>query len=234
MKAAKTENSKIDASDYNYVFDFRREETYDLGARLLTILACPPDTSDTDEMRGKFHAVLCHEAIKERSRQDPAWANMPHLIRPVYMFRNPKTALRDMKNLDRRLRDRLVAARMAIGFLQKAETGKTPALPPEVKRLSLNEISEHVRKDANQSEATNVQTRIWRPSRPVIHLAAALAVNMNLVEQVHKKESSFGDIIFSRETIEWIVIEAEKYEHLLTKSGLNIDLQRLVRIRLAS
>jgi hypothetical protein len=41
----------------------------------------------------------------------------------------------------------------------------------------------HVLGDANQADPTNVKTQIWRPSRPVIQLAASIAVVIDIAEK---------------------------------------------------
>ena len=42
------------------------------------------------------------------------------------------------------MRDRMVAARMAVPFLQEVELGKRPKLPKSIKRQSLNEMAAFV------------------------------------------------------------------------------------------
>ena len=58
----------------------------------------------------------------------------------------------------------MVAARMAVPFLQEVELGKRPKLPKSIKRQSLNEMAAFVAGEAGQSEPQNVESRVWRPS----------------------------------------------------------------------
>src|ERR1700731_3789858 len=58
----------------------------------------------------------------------------------------------------------MVAARMAVPFLQEVELGKRPKLPKSIKRQSLNEMAAFVAGEAEQSEPQNVESRVWRPS----------------------------------------------------------------------
>lgn len=76
-----------------------------------------------------------------------------------------------MKTLQRRLRDRFAAARMAVPFLQEVELGHAPKLPPSVTRLSLNQMAAFVADEVGQSEPTMSNGGIWAQSRPVVHLA---------------------------------------------------------------
>ena len=61
---------------------------------------------------------------------------------------------------------------MALPYFLRAIDGHIE-LPPQIKRLSLNQMAEFVQDEAGQADASNVEQRIWRPSRPVIHLATA-------------------------------------------------------------
>ena len=47
----------------------------------------------------------------------------------------------------------MVAARMAVPFLQEVELGKRPKLPKSTKRQSLNEMAAFVAGEAGQSDA---------------------------------------------------------------------------------
>lgn len=112
-----------------------------------------------------------------------------------------------MKTLGRRLRDRMVAAHIAMGFLQHA-AGQTPKLPPGVARLSLNELTAYVSSQARQSDPGNTESRVWRPSIPVIHLAEATAISVNDAERGGQGATSIGDILHSQSLIEKIVDRA--------------------------
>src|SRR3979490_755858 len=90
---------------------------------------------------------------------------------------------RDLRTLYRRHRHRMIAGRMAIAFLQKA-SGITPKVPGTTGRLSIDALCTLVADDAGYTEPENVETRIWRPSLPVIHVAAALQLLLHLAEPV--------------------------------------------------
>lgn len=209
--------------------DFKRQEIYEAGAVLVTILAHP---NGSEETRGALQQSLCAEALKDWAGRDPRWASEPQWIKPIYAFREEKQIKRDLRTLGRRIRDRMVAARMAIAFLQEA-TGQLPKLPPGIKRLSVNQMAELVLRDARQSDPENVKSRVWRPSLPVIHLAAATAVFLNVSAKAGEGATSVGDLLTNRSYIEWIVRTAQLYEHMLAKSRLRINPAKLVRVRFA-
>lgn len=59
---------------------------------------------------------------------------------------------------------------MGMAFLKEVSTGAMPTLPAGVKGLSVNELSVMVSGDADQIDAENLETRVWRASLPVLHL----------------------------------------------------------------
>ncbi len=213
--------------------DFNELEVYKAGAFLLTLLAYPGER-DVDEARSSAHKALCSLALQALAQADPVWAETPQPIKPVYILCSDKEIEKNLKALQRRIRDRMAAARMAIAFLKDAETGKPPPLPEGVKRLSINELSRLVLSDTTQSDPENIESRIWRPSRPVIHLAAALQALMQLVARAAGPPVTFWNVLLYRDVLEWVVTEAQRYEELIGKSQrIHIDPNMLIRVRLA-
>jgi hypothetical protein len=191
---------------------FQKNEVYECGASLVAILAYPVDDKD-DSRRGEIHASLCRHAIECQYLSNPDdWRPKP--VKLPYAFRDAKTAERETKFAARRLGERLIAARMAIPFLQRSELGQLPDLPKIIKRLSLNEMAAFVLDDAGQSEAGNVERRYWTPSRPVIHLAASTEA----IGQALKKAGfrlCLAHLLICRELVERIVQRAQAYEELI-------------------
>ena len=113
-----------------------------------------------EETRPAVHASLCHHALRMKCGSEPGWALSPQPIKPIYAIQSERDCNRAFQQLKRRLRDRMIAARMAYPFLIEAETGEVPKLPTSVKRLSINAMSELVLEDAGYSDPENVETRI--------------------------------------------------------------------------
>ena len=217
----------------DYQINFENFEVHECGAVLVSLLAYPNDDKD-ERQRENLHASLCAFLLRAKF-DDSEHENTPQPMKPIHAFRERHQINRDLKTLKRRMRDRMVAARMAIPFLQEVETGSPPPLPASIKRLSINAMAEFVLDDAGQSDPENVETRIWRPSLPVIHLAAATQVFLNLAETDNRGPLLLGDILCSRFAIEYIVTEAQRYEALLFK-GLTqkaIAPEKLIKLRLA-
>src|SRR6266850_1257723 len=159
------------------LIDFKRLAVYEAGALLVTLLAFP-DASD--ETQGNVQASLCNYALKVRSAIEHDWTILPQPIKPFYAFRSECDCNRDLQTLVRRWRDRMVAGRMGIAFLKEALPGQVLELPATVKRLSINQLAELVLDDTQFTDPHNVETRIWRPSRPVVHLASVIQVYLTL------------------------------------------------------
>ena len=209
--------------------DFNRLQVYEAGALLLTLLAYP-DASD--ETQGNIHLSLCTHALRVRSEIDPDWALLAQPIKPIYALRSQRECNRDLRTLERRMRDRMVAGRMGIAFLREALPGQVLGLPAGVKRLSINQLAELVL-DTRFTDPENVETRIWRQSLPVIHLASATQVFLNLAE-AEAGPIVLEALLLNRKVIEVVVRTAEYHETLMAQSRhLRFDPERMIRIRLA-
>lgn len=210
--------------------NFDRLAVYEAGALLLTWLAY---VDETEELRSRVHASLCACALRAMGESDTEWATSPQIIKPIYLLQRTGEINRSLRQLKRRLRDRMIAARMAYPFLQEANSGEVPKLPAAVKRLSINAVSELVLDDAGQTDPENVETRIWQPSLPVIHLASAVHGYLHLVEGV-AEPTGLGPLMVNRDAIEYVVRNAEHYESLVaTSERLRLDPERLIKFRLA-
>jgi hypothetical protein len=212
-----------------HLIDFSRLTVYEAGALLVTLLAFP-DASD--ETQGNVHASLCNYALRIRSATDPDWTISPQPIKPFYAFRRERDCNRDLRTLERRWRDRMVAGRMGIAYLKEAIPGQVLELPPSVKRLSINQLAELVLDDIRFTDPENVETRIWRPSLPVVHLASAIQVYLSLTEA----NPPFGleRLLLNRAMIEAVIEGAAYHEGLMTRSKhLRFDHEKMIRFRLA-
>jgi hypothetical protein len=212
------------------LIDFNRLAVYEAGALLVTLLAFP-DASD--ETQGAVHASLCNYALRIRSAVEPDWTILPQPIKPFYAFRSERDCNRDLRTLVRRWRDRMVAGRMGIAFLKEALPGQVLELPPTVKRLSINQLAELVLDDTRFTDPHNVETRIWRPSRPVVHLASAIQVYLTLTEAGNPL-IGLETLLLNRAMIESVIQGAAYNETLMAQSRhLRFDPEKMIKIRLA-
>jgi hypothetical protein len=210
--------------------NFQNSEAYECGAMLLAVLAYPAQGQD-DNRQASLRASLCRHAIEFLHMSDPDdWRPQP--VKLPYVFRDAKAAGRDIKYAAKRLGERLVAARMAIPYLQRSELGQAFTQPKAIKRLSLNEMAEFVLEDAGQSDACNVKHRYWAPSRPVIHLAAAAAVTGQELENAGV-QLCFEHLLVCRELIGRIVQRSQLYEELIARDpAFPVNADDLIKVRI--
>lgn len=75
--------------------------------------------------------------------------------------------------LEKRLGQRMAAARAGIGKIHDQIFDAAATLPSEISALSIDQLSKLIRKDVTIDDPENVEKLVWRPSLPVIHLAMA-------------------------------------------------------------
>ena len=207
-----------------FLIDLDNVEIYEAGASLITLLAYP---GEKEEIWARVHASLCSYALRTKAASEPDRQAVPQLIKPIHAFRSEEDISRDLRTLDRRMRDRIIAGRMGIGFLKEVVTRQ---VPKGLKRLSINELAELVLEDAGYSEPENVETRIWRPSLPVIHLATALLQPGDPESRPIRYEA----LLLDSNVIERVIHTAEHHRTLFMHSrSLRLDPQSLIRIGLA-
>jgi hypothetical protein len=207
------------------VLDARNQTLFECGAALLALLAFP---SATDAERAEIAASLCASHLRAMFEES---GDPNELVKAKYAFRDAETIQKDLKTIERLVRDRMVAARVAIAFLQSA-VGHRPKLPSSVKRLSINQLAELVMKEANQSIPENFKTRVWRSSLPVIHLAAAVAVAIDDRERMGEERTSYGNLIADVEFMFNVLRYTKEHEIIIKNNKLPIDANKLISIQL--
>lgn len=214
-------------TEYHLDFTNRPEESC---AILFAILAYPED-DELETSRMNLHASLCYLYYRSRAETDETWAITPQLIKPIYAFRDPKQIDRDLKQLKRRLRDRMQAAKIAIAFLQEVKLGVAFKLPKNVKRMSIKQLSEMLLEETGYMEIENIENRIWRASLPVIHLAAATSVVMDQLKKSGLENPSIAHFLTNPDLAKLVVEKSNFYADMLTKSTkLSINPAALIRL----
>ncbi len=199
-------------------------------AAVLAIFAYPEANSDGDVKLASLQATLTHMHYKARAEMDPDWANIPLLIKPLYAFRDQKLIDQDLRQIKRRFRDRAIAAKIAMPFLQEVELGHPPELPTGIKQLSLAAMCQFVQDEAEQGEAKNVENRIWRISLPVIHLATATAVIIDQLEKTGVTQPSFAHFLNDPSKMKALITTANQHAELFYQSRLNIQPETLIQV----
>jgi hypothetical protein len=141
-------------------------------ANFLTFLAYPEPAASS--ARVEFCSAISRFAIKGVCDLDPDWASSPQSIRPAFFLGSePRKAL---KRGCAKLSHRFVAANyFALPHLAKQLQGaklvRFEQYKPTVENLA------HLALEGlgwKGDSASTVKSRMWGPSRPVVHAAAAL------------------------------------------------------------
>ena len=143
------------------------------GAKLLSKLAYP--LAEAQAECKKLQDALFVFGLRQYAQLYPD--DQTILAVPANLFRfTDKTLHQQQKFMAIRLSERLIAGQMAAAYLKCFEEGKIPEALGNIKRMSVNQVSAFVTQVEGYSEPGNVRRLFWRPSKPVIHIAAALAV----------------------------------------------------------
>ena len=213
------------------LFDFAVMEDFEVGAGLLALLAFP-GVADF-EKRWKAAEALCAWQIRETIAGSPMTADVWRQTFPNYAHLSKGEERRRLRTLRRRLKDRMWAARMSLGFFQEALTNEPVSLPAELRNLSLDALSAYVKKSerAPTDSTENFEHRVWRASRPVIHLAAALQVVLRRHAEI--PDDIGGNYPLDRGDLHREVIAlAEAHEPLVARHmGFGKRPIRLIRVR---
>jgi hypothetical protein len=209
-------------------FDFHLDhhELYESGAMLLTALTYPYELESEESFR--FFLAMCSRALWLKFAENTAdWS--PITVKPQYVFLNTAEVDKAFELAEKRLQQRLVAGRMALPFFIRTIDGHLE-LPPEIKRLSLNQMAEFVQDEAGQADASNVEQRIWRPSRPVIHFAAA-AFSVGRNAERANRAISTASFLIDRAFLLEVFTAAEALAGLIEDDPtFPVDVQTLIRL----
>ena|SRR6185437_1520156 len=211
------------------VLDFARDEPFEIGAKMLALLAFP-GCAEIDDWRLATEA-LCSNVIRATSAADPENSAKWRAEYPVYATIDEKESRRRLRKLPTRLRDRMIAARLArLYFGEAIRKGVTvgqrhPGLtvelgdvdswlatkPEEVVRNSLNELFRFHFPGLSEEARHNREHRIWRKTAPVIHLAEA----MDFVGTELGSAPAFGYRLEDLNLHQRVLARAEAYETVL-------------------
>lgn len=215
-----------------YQVDLYAPDLYEVSALIISTWAWPGAGAGEVAGRERLYLSLCAWFIRDRAVREPEWAEQPQALRPDQACRADADIKRDRRTLDRRIKDRVTAGHMAIPFLLEAETGSVPGLPAEMARLSVNERAKFAKSERGITHSENLESRVWRPSRAVLHLSAAWAV----IAQEHFKEHGtplvLNEVMRRPEFLAQLLSRAVLFEPLLERSRLKIAPDELIRFRL--
>jgi len=194
------------------------------------------------EIGATLMAALAFPALDEKSKMERAavaWGE-GQILAPPMRFVPAACTIGDhrstrrpenqgaLRTTSRRLRDRMLAAKMARGFVYEAITGGRVRLPSSMKRLSINELAKLIRPESGQSDSENIEKRVWGASKPVIHLACAFDLYGFYIRRAPDVPYPLHDGVAHRSIVKlahWLE------DIVLQDPRFGASLSRLVRVR---
>jgi hypothetical protein len=245
-------------SQIYYLLDSSQYEPFEIGAELIAILAFA-GSREIDARRQAFEA-LCANMVRATCEVEPEKAVGLRDRFPAYAAIDATESRRRLRTLRRRLRDRMVAARMALGYFDEAmrcmfaSIGEAyPDLKPEIEgvelrptplpdgmvRHSANELIHHHFPHSNEEGWHNREHRIWHSSLPVIHLGVAIHVLGRYVQSDTDFKYKLDDLNLHRRVVALAEVHetAAHFEWERRRAGLKgsstfiIDPSVLIRCR---
>lgn len=221
------QNDEVDGMDVIEI-DLGRTAHWEAGALVLSWLAYP-NGSDV-ALRDRYRLALCktclqYPALILGSGIDPA------AIDPSYAALPMAKARAWSKAGSKKLRDREIAARMALPFLMQPKFGEAPTLPPGQRKLKVEEMAKIYRPQSGESDSDNVRKRAWARSKPVLALAVAFRLYGRWAQETFGLPGREEEIMLSPNVLVQVLALADGHEGHLLKA-LRVRPEQLVRFRL--
>lgn len=215
--------------------DFNNQPVYENAATVLVALLYS-EPRDTDADRSHALKILCSRALYLRAQQEPNWANSSTPNKLCDAMTSVDEINRALKDINRRLLRRWVAGAMVLPFLEIAATGQCAVAQDQRGKTTVNHMAERVINTAPESSTEDVKKRIWGPSKPVLHLAAAFSFERYMRArrgEVFDFNAFFWDPVF----VARIIVAADLYRPLLERvirpAKFKLDPATLIRIIIA-
>lgn len=172
------------------------------GALFQAILAWPTETKNYQRISEELMAGV----IRLTKAENPALSRSVMVEWPQFNWpsiearaQKPKSAL---GYLNKRLTQRMAAAKAGIGKLHERLFGIPAVLPEGITATSIDQLCELIKTDVSINDPDDIEKQVWRTSLPIIHLA--MAVQLMLAGKF-KDRSELGadlqDIDFYREAV---------------------------------
>jgi hypothetical protein len=158
---------------------------YEAGAKLFAVLAYPDDVTRYEQ----YFVALCRAWLEQKTLSDPAWALSQQPIRPAFFAQGEAFFRRTLHAGGKLFRHRMVSTRQVMPHLKAIEMNKEPLsltvgpYTPTVNNMAILMARDF---DLSDGSAATMKADVWAPSKPVIHMAAALAQLMQLMAKSAK------------------------------------------------
>jgi hypothetical protein len=204
----------------------------DVGTTLLGYLYFP--RIGPDDKARELHIRANRQAIlRAKARSDIQWASTPQWIVPNIAVMSDVDFKKGIRSSIRRERDRRIAGMMAIGLLAKTMNDEVPILPKSLKGFSLVDLAEFYIRETGENDPINIVKRAWGPSKPVIHLAAALEIYWRRADDAGVP-GFYADMPHVNGALEFVVERAREHEEaVLANKAFGVKADQMLRFRLA-
>ena len=198
------------------------------GARFFATLALPG--VDEAEARQDAAAAMVTSYLHAANRIDQTEAPFLDSRLNAFAQRSPEWAKPVFNAVKRRLRYRLLLARGLRPWILQG-LGQAPKTVLTIKKFTQRQISLFLNGNDAQ-RADNFQKRVWRPSRPVLHLCAAWVTLAQEHFNLHGKPLDALEAMRKPEFLAQFLHRAELMEPLIESSRLSVSADDLIRFRL--
>lgn len=212
-----------------FVIDFDKLESYEIAALLFALLSAPPSVASDKEFND-YYFGLVSDFLHLKIHNAPEWAQSKQNIKPYYLSMSSDKAARIAVKSDKKIQSRLNAAHIAIQKL--IEVAHPEKLSHISYDLSLNKMIENLDQFEGIKDLDNFETRVWRTSIPIIHLAVALAIMMNDALVNFGIRLDYNSFYEDKSLTKRLIDEAKKYAKDLQQTSLNIKAHQLIDIEI--
>jgi hypothetical protein len=219
------------------VVTFRTAELVpiEVAAQILAWMVYPAQK----RQRERLSDAIVLLAPREAARRDPRWRDERIIIRAGALLQDGESAERVVRRAWPTLRNRILAGNMALPLIAETSDIQIKLSPDGADLRSLNQIvartAELIGGESGGDER-NVKGRIWGPSKPVLHLCAALATVVLRYWHTRWGESIWG-LLEDPDAICELVETAEKFRPVIAgwrKPRPTVDPIQQIRIKLVS
>lgn len=197
---------------------------HEAGVAFAVILAYQKDYSCLTEFK-----ALMQKAVEALAEEKDKYCSLE--LKPFYMYPVLSNGQQIVSRLHNALNTRLRAAHIAIHFL-KEKVGFTPAAilgRKDVTKLKLNNVYARIADYDDKIDPEKLGEQVYRTSKPVLHLAVALALSIDAAQK-RGERTSLGDLIFNPEVLGDVLALAPKCEELLDGTSLNWRSDQIVQL----
>jgi hypothetical protein len=233
------------------------------GARMLAVLAHPP-SSPADTKWRQAELALCRSVLLAQQQIDPTWATREQSIIPEHLLFPATDIVKRLEKIQNLHGNRLAAAHVAIPFFRQA-LRIVAGNPAEIHRASTIDarIQRTIDQEADREDWLtehgvnvksrfpkndhNFETRVFRPSLPVLHIAVAMAVAIDqsqkwlgnqpraiqgvFYQDMGGPQINVADFLTDPALVRHVVNMAREYEDLISHLP-KLRIPHIVRLRI--